>query len=265
MESRITKKFRELKEEKKKALITYITGGDPDLDTTSNLIIQMEKAGSNIIEIGIPYSDPLADGSVIQRASQRAIKGGAKITKIFDTILKVRKNTKIPIAFMIYYNSIFIYGIDKFLNDCIRCGIDGLIIPDLPLEERKELKEMMKNYPIDLIPLVAPTSEGRIKDIVEDASGFIYCISSKGVTGIRKLMESDISEFIGKVKGLTDIPLAIGFGISDEDTAGSLKEIADGIIVGSAVILKIEEGIEYGNIEEKVFDFVSRLSSEVCK
>lgn len=259
MKSKITDKFDTLKNQDKKALITYITGGDPDLDTTLNLVLSMEKAGADIVELGIPYSDPLADGPVIQRASQRALKAGTNIDSIFSTVSRIREKTDIPIAFLIYFNSIFRYGIKIFLDNCLKHGIDGLIIPDLPLEERKELFKVMKDYPIDLIPLVAPTSEDRIKGIVTDAKGFVYCISSKGVTGMRDSFDESLSDFMNKVNKYTTIPLAIGFGISSEESIKNLKELCDGLIVGSAIIKKIEQGIKDRNIEKQVFDFVSSL------
>ncbi|AOY75812.1 tryptophan synthase subunit alpha [Clostridium formicaceticum] len=259
MKSRITKKFQGLKEENKKALITYVTAGDPDLDTTYHLVLEMERAGADIIELGIPYSDPLADGPVIQRAAERALKAGANITSIFQLVAKLREKTQIPLVFLVYYNCVFKYGMERFLDNCRQSGIDGLVIPDLPLEERKELQEMMKDYPIDLIPLVAPTSEGRIEEIVKDTEGFIYCISSTGVTGTRQGFEINLDNFLQKVRKYTDVPLALGFGISTPEMIESLKHLCDGLIVGSAIIEKIEEGIQKGNIKEKVYAFTKKL------
>ncbi|MDK2918901.1 MAG: tryptophan synthase alpha chain [Candidatus Petromonas sp.] len=263
MKSKITKKFEELREKKEKALITYVTSGDPDLATTVDLVLTMEKAGADIVELGIPYSDPLADGPVIQRGAKRALEGGADIDSIFTMVKDLRKKTDIPLVFLLYYNSIFKHGIKSFLDKCKDTGIDGLIIPDLPLEERRELNEMMKDYPIDLIPLVAPTSEDRIEKILLDGDGFIYCISSKGVTGKRDHFEVDLKNFINKVKKYTDKPLAIGFGISDGEAIKNLKSLADGLIVGSAIVEKIEEGMKEGQIKEKVFDFVNELHKAI--
>ncbi|TCO73805.1 tryptophan synthase subunit alpha [Marinisporobacter balticus] len=263
MNSRITEKFRGLKEKNKKALITYITSGDPNLDTTLRLVLTMEKAGADIIELGIPYSDPLADGPIIQNASERALKAGTNIDNVFDMVSKVREKTQIPLVFLVYFNSIFRYGIKRFLENCKSCGVDGLIIPDLPLEERKELTDKMKDYPIDLIPLVAPTSENRIKEIVQDAKGFVYCISSTGVTGTRTFFKENLLNFMDQVKKYTNVPLAIGFGISNEEAIKNLKGISDGLIVGSAIIKKIETGIKEGDIEERVFDFVRRLHEAI--
>lgn len=263
MNSRITEKFKSLRKQNKKALITYITGGDPDLNTTFNLVLGMEKAGVDIVEIGIPYSDPLADGPVIQAASQRALKAGTNIDSIFQMVFKLRKQTNLPLVLLVYFNSIYKYGIKKFLDNCQDSGIDGLIIPDLPLEERVELNQMMNDYPIDLIALVAPTSEDRIKEIVSDAKGFIYCISSNGVTGTRNHFDTDLPGFMKQIKKYTTTPLALGFGISSPQAVSSLKELCDGLIVGSAIIKKIEDGITEGNIENQVIDFVEELSEAI--
>lgn len=259
MDSRIKKKLDELKDKKKKALITYITAGDPNLDESMKIALTMENAGADIIELGIPYSDPLADGPVIQRASMRALSQNINVDSIFSMVLKLRSKTEIPLVFLIYYNTIFSYGIKKFIDKCKEFGIDGLIIPDLPLEERKLLNEMLIDYPIDLIPLVAPTSKNRIKEIVKEGKGFIYCISSTGVTGSRKEFDLGIKDFIEEVKIHSKIPLAIGFGISDVESVKSLKDLSDGLIMGSGIIKEIEKGIELGNIQERVFTFVKTM------
>ncbi|MFZ7120323.1 MAG: tryptophan synthase subunit alpha [Eubacteriaceae bacterium] len=258
MASKITKKFKELQLKNKKALITYVTAGDPDGNTTEKLVYAMEKSGADIIELGIPYSDPLADGPVIQRAATRALSNGINIDKVFKLVNNIRKQTQIPLAFLLYFNSIYAYGITKFINNCHNCGVDGLIIPDLPLEERETFKEYLKEYNIDLIPLVAPTSEERIKNIVKEATGFVYCISSLGVTGMRKDF-GDIETFMEKVNNYTNLPLAIGFGISDVESIKRLKGLSHGLIVGSAIIKKIEEGIPDNTIINKVEEFVEEL------
>ncbi|MBF7096997.1 tryptophan synthase subunit alpha [Alkalibacter mobilis] len=261
MKSKITKKFEELKKFDKRALITYITAGDPDIKDTEKLIYAMERAGADIVELGIPYSDPLADGPVIQRAAQRALKKNVNIDDIFDMVKEVRKNTQLPLAFLMYYNSILRYGINKFIEKCKDVGMDGLIVADLPLEERKEFKDLLKNTGVDLIPLVAPTSRERIKMIVEDASGFIYCVSSLGVTGTRSSFSTELKDFMDLVRSYTDVPTAIGFGISGTEAIRELKDYSDGLIVGSAIIKKIEEGLEYGTHLEKVEEFVKELKS----
>lgn len=259
MVSRITKKFNQLQSKNEKALIAYITGGDPNIDTTFNLVLAMEKAGADIVEIGIPYSDPIADGPVIERAARRALKAGTNIESIFEMVSKLRVETEVPLVFLVYFNSIYKYGIKGFLDKCQEKGVDGLIIPDLPLEERKELSEMMKDYPIDLIALVAPTSEDRIKEIVSGAEGFIYCISSRGVTGKRDHFEADLSDFMKKVRQYTTTPLAIGFGVSNKEGVENLKGLCDGIIVGSALVEKVEKGIRDNDSVEQLFNFIREL------
>ncbi len=259
MKSRIQTQFEILKNKDEKALIPYITCGDPDMQTTVKLVMTLEKAGADFVELGIPYSDPLADGPVIQRATQRALKNPITIDTIFEMVVQLRKQTRIPLIFLVYYNSVFRYGTERFLENCSESGVDGLIIPDLPLEERKELFEQMETYPIDLIPMVAPTSEARIQEIVKVGSGFVYCISSNGVTGKRESFEESISNFMGQIKKHASIPTAIGFGISSEEAVSKLKGLCDGIIVGSSIIEKLEEGIGAGDVEDRVYNFVQRL------
>ncbi|MFZ7133552.1 MAG: tryptophan synthase subunit alpha [Eubacteriales bacterium] len=260
MTSRITQTFQELKKTNKKALITYITAGDPSIEITEELVYAMEKEGGDIIELGIPYSDPLADGPVIQRAAARALDHATNVDKIFNTIEKMRKKTQVPLVFLLYFNSIFRYGIERFISNCKNTGVDGLIIPDLPFEERVSLQKILEGHDIDLIPLVAPTSEERIKRIVKNATGFIYCVSSLGVTGVRDDF-GNIDDFMRKVRNSTDLPLSIGFGISDRTAILRLKDLADGLIVGSAIIKKIEEGIPQGNSIILVKEFVHELKS----
>lgn len=259
MKSRIETVFESLNKQNEKALITFITCGDPDIETTYNLVLEMEKAGSSIVELGIPYSDPLADGEIIQRASKRALDNGINIIKCLDLVKSLRKVTQIPLVFLVYFNPIFQYGIEAFINKCIEVGIDGLIIPDLPLEERTCINRLLEDEPLNLIPMVAPTSKSRIKNIVENSRGFVYCVSSKGVTGKRSAFDSDLDAFIQEVKRHTDTPAAIGFGISNRETVEKLKPFSDGLIVGSAIIEKIEEGLNNRNIERQVYDFVHEL------
>lgn len=259
MNSRLAEKFKELRNKNQKALITYITCGDPDIDTTFNLVLAMEKAGADVVELGIPYSDPLADGPVIQRAAQRALNAGTNVESVFNLASRLRGKTEIPLVFLVYFNVVYRYGLERFINTCRDIGIDGLIIPDLPLEERKEIREITRDYPLDLIPMVAPTSEDRIRDIVLEGEGFVYCISSKGVTGRRDHFEEDLGAFMKKVRKHTDLPLALGFGISDRNAVRKLKGLADGLIVGSAIIQEIEKGITEGYMEEKIFNFVKSL------
>lgn len=225
----------------KKAFIAFITGGDPDLDTTEKLIYAMESAGADLIEIGIPFSDPIAEGVVIQSANERALSAGTTTDKIFDLIEKVRKKVTVPLVFLTYMNPIYTYGKDKFLSNCKKCGVDGIIVPDVPYEEKEELEPECLKYGVDLITLIAPTSKERIKQIAKDAKGFIYCVSSLGVTGVRSEIKTDISSMISLVREFSSTPCAIGFGISTPEQAESFAQLADGVIVGSAIVKIVEQ------------------------
>ena len=221
----------------KKALITFVTGGDPDIGTTEKLIFAMEEAGADIIEIGIPFSDPIAEGVVIQQADERALAGGCTVDKLFDMVKRVRKRTDVPLAFMTYVNPIFRYGKDEFMRRCKECGIDGIIVPDLPFEENGEIKNECDAHGICLISMISPTSsEERVKRIAAEAKGFLYCVSSLGVTGVRSNIGSDIAAVVRNVKKISSVPCAVGFGISTKDQAHEMSEISDGVIVGSAIV-----------------------------
>lgn len=238
--NRIEKKFKELGD--KKALITYITAGDPSLDQTEQLIYAMERGGADIIEMGIPYSDPIADGPVIQAAGKRALDNGTKLFKVFEVVKKAREKTEIPLVFLIYFNTILSQGIEKIIKRCEEAGIDGLIIPDFPLEEREEINEFIEKSDISLIPLVAPNSKDRLGDIINrGGSGFVYCISSFGVTGVRDNFDVDLKSFLEDVRAKTDLPLAVGFGISSREHVEKIHRIADGAIVGSAIVKLVHE------------------------
>lgn len=247
--SRIQLKFKELKKKNEKAMIPFVTAGDPDLETTKELVYAMEAAGADIIELGIPYSDPIADGPTIQASSGRALVNETNIAKIMDTVKDIREKTEVPLVYLVYYSSVFKYGIEEFIKQCSEVQIDGVIIPDLPVEERKDILEISNKYGVDLIPLIAPTSKERIEKIVSNASGFIYCVSTNGVTGARSEIKTNIEEYLGVVSEYTEIPKAIGFGISSSKMANELKEYCDGIIIGSAIVKKVEEG---RNKEEKI-------------
>jgi len=238
---RIEKVLRSLREEKKKSLIIYITAGDPDLKITEELVYSIAEAGADVVELGIPFSDPLADGPTIQQASQRSLNGKVTIPKILSTIEKIRKKSSVPIALMTYYNPIFYYGLDRFVTNSKAVGVDGLIVPDLPLEESKELRDSTERFGIELISFITPTSTPeRIDAITKVARGFIYCVSVTGVTGIRENLSLDVVEMIRKIRPYTDIPLAIGFGISNVKQAKEMIKYTDAIIVGSAVVKIIE-------------------------
>ena len=229
--SKIQKAF-----EGKKAFIPFITCGDPNLETTEQLVYAMEKAGAALIELGIPFSDPTAEGPVIQDANICALSGGVTTDKIFDMVEKIRKNTQIPLVFMTYANVVFSYGAERFIKKAAEIGMDGLILPDVPYEEKEEFDGICKQYGLDLVSLIAPTSHDRIKMIAKDASGFIYCVSSLGVTGTRSAITTDIGAMVNLVKEVTDLPCAVGFGISTPEQAAKMCESADGAIVGSAIV-----------------------------
>ena len=224
-----------------KAFIPFITCGDPDLSTTEKCVIEMAKNGADIIELGIPFSDPTAEGPVIQEANLRALTGGVTTDKIFELVKNIRKNTDIPLVFMTYANVVFSYGMERFLSACESIGMDGLILPDLPYEEKEEFAPCCRAHGIDLISLIAPTSENRIADIARDAEGFLYIVSSLGVTGVRSEITTDLGSMVDIVRKNTDIPCAIGFGISTPKQAAKMAAISDGAIIGSAIIKLIAE------------------------
>ena len=230
---------------KGKALIPFITAGDPDLKTTEQLILAMAKAGADLIELGIPFSDPVAEGPVIQLASERALQAGATTDKILALVSRVRKESDVPTAFMTYINPVFAYGIDRFMQDSREAGVDALIIPDLPFEEREEIVPYCSQYGIELISMIAPTSQERIKMIAREARGFVYCVSSLGVTGVREQISTEAENMVAMVKAVQDIPCAVGFGISSPEQAQQISQTADGVIVGSAIMQIVEQfGVE---------------------
>jgi len=240
--NRIDKKFRDLKSRKKKAFIAYITAGDPDLTTTGHIVLALERSGVDIIELGIPFSDPLADGPTIQAASQRALKKKTKLKKVFAMVKALRAKTEIPIVFMTYYNPVLRYGLDAFFKDCRRTGVDGVIVPDLPCEEARDLIRSGRSAGTATIFLVAPTSTlQRIREIAKNSKGFIYYVSLTGVTGARAKLPSDVLSNLRRIKSMTAKPVAVGFGISQAAQAVSLAKAADGVIVGSAIVKIIGE------------------------
>jgi len=264
---RIEKALRRSRGKKEKSLIIYITAGDPTLKVTEELVCSIAQAGADVVELGIPFSDPLADGLTIQQASQRALKGKVTISKILSTIEKIRKKSSIPIALMTYYNPIFYYGLDRFAADSKAVGVDGLIVPDLPLEESKELRDITDRFGIELISFIAPTSTPqRTKAIAKVAQGFIYCVSVTGVTGIRENISLDIAEMIKKIRPYTDIPLALGFGISNAKQAKEMIKYTDAIIVGSAVVKIIENyQKDLSMLLEQVKSFVKSLKEAITE
>ncbi len=244
-----------------KAFIPFITCGDPDLDTTENLINAMADAGADLIELGIPFSDPTAEGPVIQAANIRALSCGVTTDKIFDMVRKVRNKVNVPMVFMTYANVVFSYGTERFLKISAEIGMDGLILPDVPFEEREDFAPACKKYGLDFIPLVAPTSNERISMIAKKAEGFVYCVSSLGVTGMRNKITSDVGAMVKLVHESTDTPAAIGFGISTPEQAAEMAAKADGIIVGSAIVKIIGE---HGrNAVPYVTDYVKAIKAAI--
>lgn len=246
-----------------KAFISFVTGGDPNLGTTEKLIYAMERAGADLIEIGIPFSDPIAEGPVIQEANERALAAGCTTDKLFDMVEKVRKTVTVPLVFMTYINPIYTYGKERFLSKCKEVGMDGIIVPDLPYEEREELLDVCNKYDIELISLIAPTSMERIRTIAKDAQGFIYCVSSLGVTGVRSEIKTDITSMIQLVRESTKVPCAVGFGISTPEQAVKYAGLSDGAIVGSAIVKIVAE---HGEDSEKiVYDYVKAMKDAIRK
>ena len=231
MSNKITEAFA-----KGKAFIPFITCGDPSLEITEQLVYAMEEAGADLIELGIPFSDPTAEGPVIQEANVRALSGGVTTDKVFDMVAKIRQKTAIPMVFMTYANVVFSYGTEHFIKKAAEVGMDGLILPDVPFEEKEEFDTVCKQYGLDLISLIAPTSHERITQIAREANGFVYCVSSLGVTGTRTQITTDIGGMVKLVKAVKDIPCAVGFGISTPEQAKKMAAQSDGAIVGSAIV-----------------------------
>lgn len=224
-----------------KAFIPFVTCGDPDLETTGEVVREMVKNGADLIELGIPFSDPTAEGPVIQGANLRALSGGMTTDKIFDFVKELRCDVFVPMVFMTYSNVVFSYGAERFISSCKNIGIDGIILPDLPFEEKDEFLPLCRKYGVDLISLIAPTSENRIAMIAREAEGFLYIVSSLGVTGMRSEIKTDIAAIMNVVRENTDIPCAIGFGISTPEQAQKMANLSDGAIVGSAIVKLIEK------------------------
>lgn len=224
-----------------KAFIAFITCGDPDLETTKNAVISAVEGGADLIELGIPFSDPTAEGPVIQGANLRALSGGVTTDKIFDFVVDLRKSVSVPMVFMTYANVVFSYGSEEFIKKCNEIGMDGLILPDLPFEEKEEFEEICNKYDVDLVSLIAPTSEKRISMIAKEAKGFIYVVSSLGVTGTRSSITTDLDSIVKLIRESSNVPCAIGFGISTPEQASKYSKVADGVIVGSAIIKLLEK------------------------
>ena len=229
--SKITSAFRN-----GKAFIPFVTCGDPSLEVTEEIVYAMADAGADLIELGIPFSDPTAEGPVIQEANVRALSAGTTTDKIFDMVRRIRQKTDIPMVFMTYANVVYSYGSERFIRTAAEIGMDGLILPDVPFEEKVEFDPLCRQYGIDLVSLIAPTSHDRIRMIAKEASGFVYCVSSLGVTGVRSNITTDIGAMVKLVKETQDIPCAVGFGISTPEQAAKMAAQSDGAIVGSAIV-----------------------------
>ena len=244
-----------------KAFIPFITCGDPDLETTGKIVRAAVANGADLIELGIPFSDPTAEGPVIQGTNIRALAGGVTTDQIFDLVRDLRRDVTIPLVFMTYANVVFSYGAEKFIATCREIGIDGLILPDLPFEEKEEFQPLCTRYDVDLISLIAPTSHQRIAKIAKEASGFLYIVSSLGVTGVRSEITTDLESMVSIVRENTDLPCAIGFGISTPEQAKHMSAYADGVIVGSAIIKLIEE--HGSGAAEAVGDYVKKMKEAI--
>ncbi|QQK08112.1 tryptophan synthase subunit alpha [Miniphocaeibacter halophilus] len=246
----------------KKSFIGYITAGHPTIDISEKVIYKMVEAGTDLIEIGIPFSDPNAEGEVIHNANIKALKNGMKIEKAFDLVETVRKKVNVPIVFLTYCNPVFKYGYDEFFKKCKEVGADGIIVPDLPFEERDEMKVFADKYGIIMITLVPPVSKNRIEMLAKDAKGFAYLVSSMGLAGVRKKFPDGVKEFAKFVKENTNIPILIGFGIENEEQIKEMSEISDGIILDSAIVNIIEESGE--EAPEKVFKFIKEIKNTIA-
>lgn len=246
-----------------KAFIGFLTAGDPTADCTVECILAMEKAGADLEEIGIPFSDPTAEGVVIQEANIRALKGGMTTDGAFDIVRRVREKSQIPLAFMTYANPVFHYGYDNFFRRCQELGVDAIILPDLPYEEKQEVETPANAHDVALISMIAPTSESRIRQIASEAKGFIYVVSSLGVTGVRSEIRTDLKAIVESIRNATDVPCAVGFGINTPEQAKAMAEVSDGAIVGSAIVKIIAQ---YGEkAAPEVYRYVKSMKDAVAE
>ena len=249
--------------ENKKAFIGFVTAGDPTLDKTEEFVLEMERAGAALVELGVPFSDPIAEGPVIQEANLRALQAGCTTDKLFDMVARLREKTQIPLAFLAYANTLYKYGYERFCEKCEQVGIDGVIIPDMPFEEKGELAPIAKAHDVSVISLIAPTSKERIQMIAKEADGFIYVVSSLGVTGVRDNITTDVESIIRSIREVTDTPAAVGFGINRKEQVHEYTSIADGAIVGSAIVKIVAE---YGeDAGEKIYEYVADMVSGLAE
>lgn len=244
-----------------KAFIGFVTGGDPTIEKSEEFILKMVEAGCDLIEIGIPFSDPIAEGPVIQEANLRALSAGTTTDKLFGLAARVREKTDVPLVFLTYLNPVFRYGYDAFCAKCEEAGVNGIIIPDMPYEEKGELVPFAQAHHVDIISLIAPTSEQRIKEIASEASGFVYVVSSMGVTGVRSEIKTDLGAILSAVKASAKVPAAVGFGVNTPRQAAEIAGVADGVIVGSAIVKLIAQ---YGeDAGQYVYDYVKEMKDAI--
>ncbi len=255
--SKIARVFRQLRKTGKKALIPYIMAGDTSLNDTKRFVSELEEAGADIIELGVPFTDPLADGPTIQRASERALAQGTTLKKVLALVKEIRQDSEIPLILMTYYNPVFKYGLETFVKEAVRVGVNGIIVPDLIPDEADDFLRLTKTYGLDTIFLLAPTStEERIKKIVRVSTGFIYYVSITGITGAQILIDKSMKDTLSGIKKITRKPVAVGFGISKPEEASAVAELADGVIVGSAIVRIISEG-------KDIKDFVKAIRQAI--
>ncbi|MBU1888445.1 MAG: tryptophan synthase subunit alpha [Candidatus Omnitrophica bacterium] len=259
--NRIDKKFKELGKRCGKAFIAFIMAGDPSINTTEKLIFELETSGADMIELGVPFSDPLADGPTIQRSSQRALKNKVNLDSVFNLVKKIRSMTQVPVIFLTYYNLIYYYGLERFARMAKASGVDGVVIPDLPFEESRPLRDAARKNSVAIVHLAAPTSsKERLKKIAEASTGFIYYVSLTGTTGAREILPQEIFENLRLIKRMTRKPVCVGFGISSAKQVARISMVADGVIVGSAIVKVIEKNIGKKDLVEKVGRFVKILN-----
>lgn len=262
--SRIQNCFKALKEKNQKALVAFITAGDPDIPTTEHIFSLLEKNGADIIELGVPFSDPLADGPVIQASALRALNSGTNLKKIIQLVEDIRKGSELPIVLMTSYNPVFVYGQNQFIDDAIKAGVDGVIIPDLPPEEAKEFQTSADPKGLETIFLLAPTStEDRISMVARQSRGFIYYVSLTGTTGVKSSVSENLQSKVGAIKNVASLPVLVGFGISGPQQAKEASQVSDGVIVGSAIVRLIAENSDLAERDAKIGQFVSSVKQAI--
>jgi tryptophan synthase alpha chain len=264
--NRIEQKFSELRSQRRKGFIPFITAGDPDLETSLKIVIALAESGADIIELGVPFSDPMADGPTIQRSSQRALKGGTNLRQILDLVKELRKNIDVPVVLFSYLNPLLRYGIERIRDDAAEVGIDGILVTDAVENEAKEIGDLLSETDIDLISLVAPTTtDERLAKIASTARGFIYAVSRAGVTGARADTSAEAEKLVTRVRNFTDLPIAVGFGISTAQQVRDVWQYADAAVVGSAIVAEIEQNSGAADLPEHVRSFVGSIIPEFAK